>query len=99
MYINASIIFAVIGALGTIFSIVMAIIIFSKSSKKDVELKAAGGAGLVTDIAYIKKGVDDIRLDIKAQERETGVLKERMAKVEESAKSAHHRIDEIVNKI
>lgn len=40
-------------------------------------------------------GVEDIRVDIKAQEKRHGELTERVAKVEEVAKSAHKRIDTI----
>ncbi|MFL0251416.1 hypothetical protein ACJDT4_13415 [Clostridium neuense] len=46
-----------------------------------------------TKIDYIQRGVDDIRIDIKAQDNKIEGLIEKVAKVEESAKSAHHRID------
>jgi hypothetical protein len=48
---------------------------------------------------YISRGVDDIKLDIKDQNRKISSLVERVAKVEESTKSAHHRIDDIEDKI
>lgn len=48
-----------------------------------------------TKIDYIQRGVDDIRLDIKAQDNKIEGMIERIAKVEESTKSAHHRIDEL----
>lgn len=43
---------------------------------------------------YISKGVDDIRLDFKDQARKINGINERLIRVEESAKSAHKRIDE-----
>lgn len=42
---------------------------------------------------YIRKGVDDIRIDLKANERQMIVLGERITRVEESSKQAHKRLD------
>ncbi|WP_426251383.1 hypothetical protein [Paenibacillus pabuli] len=42
---------------------------------------------------YIKRGVDDIRLEQRAQAQRVDVLSERVTRVEESAKQAHKRID------
>lgn len=56
---------------------------------------------VATKLDYISKGVDDIRLDIKAQDKRIIDLAERVIKVEESTKSAHHRInglEEDINK-
>lgn len=50
---------------------------------------------VTTKLDYISKGVDDIRLDIKAQDKRISDLVERVIKVEESTKSAHHRIDSL----
>ncbi|MCR3760431.1 hypothetical protein KYB31_15745 [Clostridium felsineum] len=51
-----------------------------------------------TKIDYIQRGVDDIRIDIKAQDNKIEGIIERIAKVEESAKSAHHRLDNLEEK-
>lgn len=51
-----------------------------------------------TKIDYIQRGVDDIRLDIKAQDNKIENIIERLAKVEDSTKSAHHRLDRIEEK-
>ena len=40
--------------------------------------------------------MDDIRIDIKAQDRKISEVSERLIRVEESTKSAHHRIDEFM---
>lgn len=47
------------------------------------------------DIGYIKKGVDDIRIDIKTQEKVVNNLAERVTRVEESTKQAHKRLDRV----
>lgn len=68
---------------------------FQRNKSKDTkeEGKAQGITALKLD--YISKGVDDIRLDIKAQDRKIEDINSRLIKVEESTKSAHHRIDGI----
>lgn len=78
------VLFAVIGATGTIFGITMA---YKKDVSKDGELRA--------DIKYIARGVEDIRVDMKAQEKRHSELSERVTRVEESTKQAHKRIDKL----
>lgn len=63
--------------------------------KKDVAQEAGTGAALRTDVEYIKRGVDDIRADVRVQGQRTDALSERVTRVEESAKQAHKRIDKL----
>ncbi|MFB4260527.1 hypothetical protein ACE106_15395 [Shouchella clausii] len=56
-------------------------------SRIDAEVKAALG--------YISKGVDDIRVDLKAKDVQISHLAERVTRVEESSKQAHKRIDQV----
>lgn len=44
---------------------------------------------------HIKSGVDDVRLDMKDNTRQVGRINETLIRVEESAKSAHKRIDKL----
>ncbi len=44
---------------------------------------------------YIARGVDDIKLDLKDQARKIESQNERLIRVEESAKSAHKRLDKV----
>src|SRR5690625_932727 len=48
---------------------------------------------LKSELGYIRKGVDDIRIDLRANEKNIGLLSERVTRVEESTKQAHKRID------
>lgn len=59
-------------------------------AKTDAEIRA--------QLGYISKGVDDIRIDLKANERQMVALGERVTRVEESSKQAHKRLDNIENK-
>lgn len=50
---------------------------------------------LKSDVDYIKRGVDDIKLDMRAQATKVEGIDLRVARVEESTKSAHHRLDRL----
>ena len=50
---------------------------------------------LKSELGYIRKGVDDIRIDLKANEKNIAHLSERVTRVEESTKQAHKRISEL----
>lgn len=47
------------------------------------------------DVDYIKRGVDEMRLEQRSLGRRFDELAERVARVEESSKQAHKRIDRI----
>lgn len=59
-------------------------------TREDAETKAK--------LDYIIKGLDDIRLETKSQDRKINDVIERVARIEESAKSAHKRIDTYLEK-
>lgn len=46
---------------------------------------------------YLKRGVDDIRFDIRKQGERLDGQAERLTRVEESAKQAHKRLDKLEN--
>lgn len=79
------------GAIGTLLGIIGAIATFKKTNKEegmqDAETKA--------QLNYISKGVDDIRIDQRAQASKLDSFNDRLIRVEESAKQAHKRIDNI----
>lgn len=53
---------------------------------------------LASDIGYIKAGIDDLKTEIRALKMEMAEISTRLARVEESTKQAHKRIDEIIKK-
>ena len=63
----------------------------AKKEKDDTERDAM----LRADMEYIKRGVDDIRVEQRDQGQKVDVLSERVTRVEESAKQAHKRIDRV----
>lgn len=60
-------------------------------TKKDVEEKSRTNAKL----EYIGRGVDDIKIDMKANEKHLHAIAERVSRNEESTKQAHKRIDNL----
>lgn len=67
-----------------------------KDTKEETKEEVQSLTKVETKIDYISKGVDDIRVDFKVQAKEISDMKERLIKVEESSKSAHHRIDGMI---
>ncbi|CQR55246.1 hypothetical protein [Paenibacillus riograndensis] len=65
----------------------------TRAFKQDIAQDAGNGAALKTDVEYIKRGVDDMRLEQRAQGQRFDVLSERVTRIEESAKSYHKRLD------
>lgn len=97
--ISIAAICTIIGAVCAVTGAVIGYKTFQKASEKDtkdeVKEDTRCNTMLESKLDYVSKGVDDIRLDIKAQDRKTSEIVERVARVEESVKSAHHRIDGI----
>ncbi|MED3196707.1 hypothetical protein P4367_34835 [Bacillus thuringiensis] len=88
--------------IGLIIAIASALIgYFSYSLNRSKEIKSDGqqGAELKAKLEYISKGVDDIRIDQKASEKQMILFGERITRVEESSKQAHKRIDTVEKEI
>lgn len=92
---NFTIAAALIGIGGTISGIVLGWSARSREIKKEVRNDAEIETTLRTDLEYLKRGVDDIRLEQRAQGQRMDAIAERLTRVEESAKQAHKRIDRI----
>ena len=83
---------AIIGVLGTILGGVLSYAAFHRNSKKDSEEEGKSSGTMLTEIGYIKGGIDRIERKQDAQDARYIGMAERMSAVESSAKSAHHRI-------
>ena len=86
---------AIIGVLGTILGGVLSYAAFHRNSKKDSESEGKEAGTMLTEIGYIKGGIDRIERKQDAQDARYIGMAERMSAVEGSAKSAHHRIDRL----
>ena len=79
----------------SIVGAVIAVVGMLRYVKKDTQEETACNTTLKSDVGYIRTAVDNIQLDIKAQDRKISDIIERVVRVEESSKSAHKRIDEL----
>lgn len=89
---------AIVGIAAGIAGVAFGVVTFFRNKKSD---DAEGGKkdGIVlTELGYIKSGVDDIkRKQEKEDERYVGVVS-RLTAVEASAKQAHKRLDRLEDK-
>jgi ABC-type anion transport system duplicated permease subunit len=90
---NIGIICTILGVACTIISIVIIILGYKRTATKDIREESNSQTKLEMQLSYISRGVDDIKLDMKLQDKKINDVIERVAKVEESTKSAHHRLD------
>lgn len=88
-----------LGILISVLGLIIAYQTYQLNRQKDVKSDTREGAKqdakLQTRLDYISKGVDDIRIDLKANEKQMIALGERVTRVEESSKQAHKRIDKL----
>ncbi|MBO2942823.1 hypothetical protein JJQ72_02335 [Paenibacillus sp. F411] len=84
-----------IGAICAISGMLLGWIGRTKAFKDEVAQEATADASLHSDVAYIKTGILDIRVDLRDLGRRMDDFSERLTRVEESTKQAHKRIDRI----
>lgn len=88
-----------LASVGTVCTIIFGYLAFRRNRKQDDENTGANTATVLTEIGYIKGGVDDIKRQQEKQADQHIEVVTRLTAVEESSKSAHHRIDGLENKI
>jgi len=86
---------SVLGGLGILASIYFGVKSYSRSDKKEESDTGQSKGIVLTEIGYIKSGVDDIKRRQSQQDDRHVATLERLVCVEQSVKNAHHRIDEI----
>lgn len=82
-----------IGLAGTICGIVFAVIAYKRNNKTDNTAEGKKDGIVLTEIGYIKSGVDDIKRKQEKQDEHHVEVVTRLTSVEESTRQAHHRID------
>lgn len=88
---------AVLSILSAVVSII-AIINFWKSNKKENEQSGSKAGALQSDLAYIKNLLNDVKTEVKGIDKRIEENTERIAKVEESVRQAHKRLNQLENK-
>lgn len=85
----------IVSAAAAISGIILGWLGRSRTIRQDTAEEASQDAMLRSDVEYIKRGVDDLRIEQKVQGQKFDVLAERVTRVEESTKQAHKRIDKL----
>ncbi len=84
-----------ISVVGTVCGITFGYVGYRKGIQKDSAESGKSSGTLMSDIGYIKAGIDDLKHKQESAELRHFALVERVTKVEESTKQAHKRIDEM----
>lgn len=87
MTIELTILISVISICCTIYGV-------ARNAKRDVKADAAESTTVLIKLEGIQSGVNEIKQDIKSVKTDVRDLQDKVARVEESTKSAHKRIDE-----
>ncbi len=82
-----------IGLICTVLGVVISWLGFSRSKQKDDQREGKHDGVMLTEIGYIKSGIDDIKAEQREQRKINMEVTERLVAVEASAKQAHRRID------
>lgn len=89
---------SLIAVIGTMAGVVFGYIGHQRIGKKEIQSDTKDHTELKTNLDYIRKGVDDIRIDQRAADMRIGEISERLIRTEESTKQSHKRIDRLEGK-
>ena len=81
------------GLIGTACSIIFGVAAFRRNNKSDYNNEGRQTCTMLSDIGYIKSGVDDIKRKQEKQDDFNIKLREEITSVKDSAKYAHERIN------
>ncbi|MEK4149001.1 hypothetical protein NST02_18220 [Robertmurraya sp. FSL W8-0741] len=87
-----------VGVLISGLAVIITLMGYSLNRTKAIKSDGRESAELKAELGYIRRGVDDIKIDLKANDKQIQALGERVTRVEESAKQAHLRIDGVTKK-
>ena len=85
-------------AISVVFAVYFGLKNTKRSDTSDIERKAAETATINVKLDQIGRDVKDIKDDITVTKKDVQSLTERVITLEQSTKSAHHRIDGLEGK-
>lgn len=85
----------VVGLVCTVLGAVISYATFSRKKGKDDRSSGQQLGTVLTELGYIKSNTDEIKTEQREQRKTNTAVEGRLAAVEASAKSAHHRIDHL----
>lgn len=89
----------IVSVIGGIAGVVFGITTYSRNRKKDDSEDGQKTGMVLTELGYIKSGVDDLKRKQDKQDEQAMQLMRDLTAVQESAKQAHKRIDTLEERI
>lgn len=89
----------VIGIVVGIAGVVFGCVAFFRNKKGDDEEEGKKDGVVLTELGYIKSGVDDLKRKMEKQDEQHIEVISRLTAVEASAKQAHKRLDRLEGKV
>lgn len=86
---------SVVVSVASICGVICALVVASRNKKKDDKSEGKQDGIILTELGYIKSGVDDIKTKQCEQEKRNLDFVRELTAVKESAKQAHKRIDKL----
>lgn len=86
---------AIVAIVGGIAGVVFGLVTMFRNKKQDDTQQGRESGTVLSDLGYIKAGVDEIKSEQKEQRKTNIEFITRLTAVEESTKQAHKRIDEL----
>ena len=77
----------------------VAVVTILATSRKTNKNEGEHSGQITSDLGYLKKGVEDINTKIEKSNEKHYELVEKVGRLDESVKSAHHRIDTLEENI
>lgn len=90
---------SLISILAAVAGVVFGVVTIVRNRKKDDTDEGRQTGAILTELGYIKSGVDDVKRRQEKQDEQTLVFLKDLTAVQESAKQAHHRIDGLEERI
>lgn len=81
--------------IGTVLGIVLSYVAFLRNTKRDSNDEGRETGQVLTELGYIKGGIDDLKQEQRRQQETNIELITRLTSVEASARQAHKRIDRL----
>ncbi|MUT67817.1 hypothetical protein [Paenibacillus sp. NEAU-GSW1] len=88
-------IISIIAVVGTLSGIALGWLGKVRSVQQDTVADVSKDAALQADMAYLKRGIDDLRVEIKVQGQHYNELSEKVIRLDESLKSVYKRVDKL----
>lgn len=98
MNVYLAVVAACIAIVGTVSGGILGWTARARETKRETKQEAKSEMGLKMDVEYIKRGIDDVRYEVRSLGQKTDNISERLTRVEESSKQAHKRIDRMEEK-